>query len=405
MIVAVLGLTGGVAQDAERQLIVYVDVFEGNSFDSISELDGLTEEILTALHTAFADVPFDVAFIASRAVIEEQLSIFVDDAAYPEIFLPNSPTMAVQIRTFGEAVSFSVTPWAAYRNPPLPAGTYDSTVLMNYGGDNSLTLNQLTQISLGVGGYIARDCDFALPYINNTLADADLLAANTAQMETPIIQYSMHFYRAGCAYRQGNVDSAIADYLTILDVFATTEDQESYWIDATTTNLAWSYADQGDSDAAVTTLDGLRVENYTEDFLRGDSVNNMLWRIMLYAEVSEYQTALVQFIRMLDRAEDPFGLGSDLIARIYAERGFVHAAQGEADFAFGDYATAIETDPTYAKTYYYRGLLHEAQGDTESAVADFATYIATYDRTTFAAQYDVDATPYLTYAQLAAAMG
>lgn len=177
-------------------------------------------------------------------------------------------------------------------------------------------------------------------------------------------QAYLNYIGGTCAIIEDDFDTAI-EYLTASLSYEPSPD--FYSPIAATTNLAWIYVQQGDSQIAIELMDSLvgLVEDQT----------NLLQlalqkRAQIYALTFDYTSAINDMDSAIDLIES-----DDWLAEAYKQRGDIIMLIYEWNRALDDYTTAIELNPEYAEAYYRRGILLYTMVERENAVADFETYL------------------------------
>jgi tetratricopeptide (TPR) repeat protein len=184
-------------------------------------------------------------------------------------------------------------------------------------------------------------------------------------IESSQVDRRFDFYRANCAVMEGDFSKAATLYPNVLN------DGSGDFLTPTVANLAWTYLQVDEQDAAFQLLKSVIADQrfWSET---SDEVQTYVLRSQLYALAFRYDEAIADMDAAI--ALDPNR------PSLYTERGQRIMLTYEWDRALADYNHALELDPAYADAYYFRGVLYasvpEGINAHRLALADFQHYLA-----------------------------
>ena len=175
-------------------------------------------------------------------------------------------------------------------------------------------------------------------------------------------QIRVHFENAARHRAQGHIDSAMAEYHTILKLNPNTADAANA--------LGSLYTEKGDYQKAVT---------YYHQALINDNKADIHYNLGLaYTALGLTDSALASHQRVI--ALDPKN------SEAHNALGTVYVSQGHIDKAFNSYRQAIEHNPKNADAYLNIGLIYAAQGKFQDAIQHYRNAIQY--RPTFASAHN-----------------
>lgn len=252
-------------------------------------------------------------------------------------------------------------------------------------------LAYLTLFTVGMTRYAEDDWDSAIALFTEALK----LAADKASHQ--VGRDAMHSKRAFCYAAKGDLEQAIKDYSTSIELRS---ENPNYWTGRGVTRLR-----KGEIDAAIADFDraiqlkpdyGLAYNNRAsaysargeyrraiEDYDRAIELNRgdpyfYQHRAQTYQAVGEHDRAIADYgVALTLKPNDAIFYAAGTIdpARIHYERAASYAAKGDYQRAIDDLTEAIRGQPDFWLAYHDRGLAHRAQGDAREAVADFGEAI------------------------------
>lgn len=155
------------------------------------------------------------------------------------------------------------------------------------------------------------------------------------------------------AYKDGNRDTAVADYTKAIQQAPSFF--EAYY------NRGIVYEDLGDSSSAIA------------DYTKAIEINpkyTRAWynRGILYYKQGELDKAIDDFTQAIQIEPTTF-------PEAYNNRGIAYDDKGDVDHAIADYGKAIQVDSSFADAYRNRGLAYREKGMAAQAVTDLNQYL------------------------------
>ena len=240
-------------------------------------------------------------------------------------------------------------------------------------------LKYLTLVTLGVSSYAADDWDSAIAQLTNALSEAK---ANKAALDPAAI----YFYRGTAYGKQGEYDSAIADFNEALLL--------NPKVATVLNNRGIAYREKGEYDRAIADFNealklnpkdadgfynrGIAYDNKGEydraiaDYNEALKLNPKFAyafynRGLAYSDKGEYDRAIADYSQVIQL--------NPKLAKAFYNRGTTYSKKGEYDRAIADYDRAIQLNPKYADAFYNRGIAYDDKGEYDRAIADFAQAI------------------------------
>ena len=188
--------------------------------------------------------------------------------------------------------------------------------------------------------------------------------------DSPVDQQAQALFNRGNTYsQQGDVERALADYTSVIEMNDSPVDQ----IAKALFNRGVTYGQQGDAEREIGDYSSLIAMS---DAPAAQTAKALLYRGVTYGEQDDFDRSLADYSSLIAMNDAP----ADQIAKALLYRGVTYGEQGDFERLLADYSSLIEMSDApaelRAEAFYGRGVQNWRDGKFKNSTTDFSDVLA-----------------------------